>query len=1630
MFPTPLIPPSIPTGALPTGIPFTHVELRLRACDDSPGFGGKNDDYVATVAFRPPGGTVRLVAVANDCADVDVNACGAPTTCHEAPDNVRVVERDGERRLVMRFPVTDTEFTPASDGRTLAGPAVVAVTAAGTLPCGLATDSCTQAKATLGADLVACVDEYSVNDGFCVGSAPNEVFAGFTALPLPTTYRANCFREGPPPNGPCDVQPGTEVRAAVDAGGNVLVPIVWRGMVPDGVGLLTARLMRAQVQFPVPLALPDQVFLGSFSPEGVRLPPIFEPQQGPAPVLPNTLTLFGSSDTVYSTLRLARRHGTCQVSGDRCELEADCPACVTPPCCRTSCVGNPATLCTTDGDCGVNGPCGELFDFTAFTASGGPLVLPREADQFCQVAQDTACGSDPVCGGGDTCVSYALEAEQPVVFECPLSTDLLRGFTVQEAVAATDGNGDGDIGDLLVTLRDRETGERQALGATPGCGLSGTPNGRAVLQVTQDPFRIPAIAAEADVLAFLEEERGQNLCIANNDEDIDDALLRVVRLGIGETPVTPVRAVDPALRVNGRSVAVSGGRVFVRTSEAAMARRRTERVNLGPGGSQANASTGLDDLSADGRYVVFSTQASNLLGPGVDTNGDFDVFVRDRQAGTTVRVSLGPAGLQANDASGPGRISADGRFVAFSSAATNLIGAGLDTNGRADAFVHDRQTGTTTRVSVGPGGLQATGGSNGSEVTDISADGRFVVFHSDETNLLGPGNDGNSNTDVFVHDRQTGLTSRVSVGPGGVEAFGGGTAGSISADGRFVAFESDSDDLLGPGDDLNLVSDVFVHDRQTGETSRVSVGPGGLEGDSFSDAGSISADGRYVAFSSFAQNLLGPGVDNNASLDVFVHDRTTAVTSRVSVGPAGAEGNAESWDSSISADGRFVAFKSFATNLLGPPDTGGSRDAYLHDRATGVTTRLSVGPGASEANQSSDAVRVSADGRVIGFRSGASNLLPPGVDTNGVDDSFVRGFDPADPLGIDNLLFPDGALDDTVLEVVDAATGAVTTVCPATDVAVAGGNAVFLRPEAPVGAPATPACPKGALNGDGLADGDTVVHLWQPGGGNAQNLGRSATAIGVSTIGLAALVSEAGDGVNYNGDADQADTLVQVHELGPGAWINLSLAADTLSVSGDTVAFLTPEAAQGNTVLNGDGDTNDRVVHYYRFPGPTVNTGQAAEELVLGEPASTPCGTLQLLAFRTLEIAQGAGSLNPPDADTADGVLQVVDVVSGTLRNVGHAVTPLRVCDPEHPYEVDAQRVRFRTNEADQGRDLDGNGTIGGLVVQLYDFCTNVVTTLGPVDADSSGPAVSDEGTAQRSSSGGRCAVTPTQACDPEAVVDPCGPGRLCNVFNDGTARCTLAAPATCRDLAGSSDCPPAAACVPDTVTFVDSPRQDGDGDGVPDLQDNCPDEANPDQADGDGDGVGDACDVSTLACAPLPQMGCGRPVQALAAQLKLGLDPDKPTKDSLEWLWKQGAATALPDFGDPLTTDGLALCVYDESGVDPVAHTGLRIPPGGFCAGKPCWKAAGTKGFKFKDKTQARDGVGKLGLTAGDAGKAKLGVKASNKLGTLGSVGGLPLPLPARVQLQSQAGACWEAVYTGAGVTTNDAGLFKGKGD
>jgi Tol biopolymer transport system component len=397
------------------------------------------------------------------------------------------------------------------------------------------------------------------------------------------------------------------------------------------------------------------------------------------------------------------------------------------------------------------------------------------------------------------------------------------------------------------------------------------------------------------------------------------------------------------------------------------------RASVATDGAQGYNQSWDASLSGDGRYVAFESLASTLVPH--DTNASCDVFVHDCQTGETTRVSVSSAGGQGDLSSYNPSISADGRYVAFESVADNLVAG--DTNGCADVFRRDRQTGQTIRVSVKSDGAQ---GHQASGAPAITADGGLVAFESWAGNLVP--DDTNHSSDVFVHNCKTGNTRRVSVSSNGAQGDWDSLMASVSADGRLVAFMSLAANLV-PGD-TNDFQDVFVHDRQTGQTTRVSVASGGVQGNGDSEHLSISANGRFVAFEATSTNLVAN--DTNGVWDVFVHDRQTGQTTRVSVASNGAQATEWSADPSISADGRYVAFYSWAANLVAG-DTNGLPDIFRHDRQTAQTIRVSLAHDGSQSNGESRWPCIAADGRQVAFESEASHLVPG--DTNTCWDVFV-----------------------------------------------------------------------------------------------------------------------------------------------------------------------------------------------------------------------------------------------------------------------------------------------------------------------------------------------------------------------------------------------------------------------------------------------------------------------------------------------------------------------------------------------------------------------------------------------------------------------------------------------------------------
>ncbi|MFN0006742.1 MAG: TolB family protein [Planctomycetota bacterium] len=418
----------------------------------------------------------------------------------------------------------------------------------------------------------------------------------------------------------------------------------------------------------------------------------------------------------------------------------------------------------------------------------------------------------------------------------------------------------------------------------------------------------------------------------------------------------------------------------------------TERVSVNAAGVQGNDHSTSPSISADGRSVAFHSDASNLV--GFDTNGVLDIYYRAWLNDYTEFVSADTSEVLGNSTSQSPSISADGIYVAFASTATNLVPG--DTNGKSDIILRNRSAGTTLRASVSSSGIQGNGDSF---TPSTSADGRYVAFMSFATNLV-PG-DSNGFTDIFLRDRLTGVTERVSVSAAGVEGNNSSTDPSISADGRFVAFASSATNLV-PGD-TNNVKDVFLRDRLNGATVRLSVSGAGVEANGGSSYPSISADGLSVAFLSDA-NLVG--WDTNGVPDVYYRAWQNSYTELVSADSNEVLGNGRCERPSISADGRYVAFASEATNLA-PGDTNGKLDVFVRARSIGTTERVSLSSGGVQGTNPSFSPSISADARYVAFTSSANNLVPGDTNGKldvFLHDRDARGFTSLCGPGVDGVL--------------------------------------------------------------------------------------------------------------------------------------------------------------------------------------------------------------------------------------------------------------------------------------------------------------------------------------------------------------------------------------------------------------------------------------------------------------------------------------------------------------------------------------------------------------------------------------------------------------------------------------------------
>ncbi len=1404
----------------PYGLPGLPVDLRVRApiCSASqrsaaPDFmiGGSPaaaDAFAVSIVYKPldPGAPVNLLVLRDDCTGITPTSCGLPNggevRCLAGPAaGLQIVTRAlpggaSERRLRFPFPQTSAAF-----GQVLAGPAAIATTlASDPLPCELATQRCADASGAR----VTCADELYKLDGSC-NTLPldaDPLFGHFTALPPANKYSqvcepipneppvcvsgpalgAACSSDAQCPESACGPCLGTKttLEFTTDKAGNALMPMDYRGILvrepqPDGDPF--PRIIRAGTDLtafagqPEPVRFPSTLWKDSFSPGGKRLPPLFTPVDDPSAGTQET-KFFGTVDAPLGVMRfIARAPDRRQCVADPtlpCLADGDCPG---GACGTGSCQNNAAVACTSDAQC-PGSSCGPtLFDFRQRGMNGvGPVVA-----NVIRATAEEAIFLDSLVSGELTDAALAISEDEK-----------LRRLPI---------NDDADALDTTVSLFDRQTATVRKLGSNA--------KGRALTRLTLPRSSFPAVAVEGDRFAYLEGEVLEGDCDAGplfcdrNGNKLFDSNLRLFSLGDPATPFAedllpgvdfPVLA-DPILN-RFTPLVLSEQRLFFRYSsaDAIGLPRVIERVGL-PGGGAADQAA----LSGDGRFVAFVKETPPPSGS--EGQGFEQAFVQDRETGAVEVIStpdvrpgfedcfFGETGLPDADAHNPS-VSGDGRHVAYDSL-TNHFSAQPDEI--SDVFVRDRATCKTLRITAG--------GNGPSQAPSISDDGRYVVFESLATNL---DPDSNPEFDVFLADRDSDgngiydepgsvLITLLSIDDNGQQRTGASVGARIARNGERVAFVSQG--AFSP-DDGNQLFDVYVRDRVAGRTILASVGLGGMAGNG--DALTADpADTERVAFDSLANDLvLG---DTVAGSDVFARDLESGGTNRASLSSTGLECQnsldptscpaGTSTDPAISADGRFVAFRSASGDLV-PGDVNGLPDVFVKDLLTGYISRVSADGAGTGGDAASGSPDISGDGSFISFSSAASNLGPA---TGGAPESVFMFGPAATPSNAVPLL---GVADTT-----QSPTQVHLLPESARKVAVDSGGAAIVGSNVRLVEFTCGGVVGGALCS---SDADCGGSSCDPG---VQDLGRSGVDVALSASHLCALVDDLPGQTTGVACGPRGGALVDVVDAS-----GFSPAADTLGVCGATATFIAPDAQGIRQLYLADLAVGTAAVAI----GP-------AEEFELGETVGDSC----LVAFRTPEADLPAASCDlNGDADCLDLGMQLVIPASQAVTNCQASAIecPIVACQPERRYKVGVQGASFITDETQenfagpQGTDLNDDGRFGFVLRRCTAGGALTVGDAVVEDVDPFGGNVDGEIVA---TSSGLCIDQATQAL-----------GGIC--FNDS-------------DCLSSELC--SATLSPPRFFTIVTGQADTDGDEVPDNDDNCPTVFNPAQTDSDGDGVGDACE-------------------------------------------------------------------------------------------------------------------------------------------------------------------------------------------
>lgn len=1396
----------------PFAIPGQTMQVRVRPaiCDTtSVGLGTPpscidDGDVRITVIFEPRDGVpAHAVVMARDCGSAADPAslasrvaawssqlgAGASATC-QSDSHVEVVtaalESTQECRLDFRFPTATGPALTLPD--TMTGPARILVEPiASPLPTTLVTARCADAIAP--GQTIACIDELYRNDGSCSTQASSigGRFPAFTALPIPNDFAA--MAEG-------GASPHPALRFAIDDAGNVLAPMSWSGVLCQNDPSCTFQgfppPQLVQVLFPQslgsgldaagqpvasgsPLAIPSGEFTSSHTLAGKELPPIFDPSTSSS-----SLALFGSTDAVQTVIRIqTQAPGRCSGDGRPCISDVGC-----------------ADSATTQS-CDLDAPDQRLAD----------LRYCRHPNA-CQ-APDLAFSPAPVSGGPGLVPSalYAATKGGYVPLEalnlCRNSDELSCVLKNEPLAGDVDANGDGDSSDpSVIELRDRRAGASLPIGFDGISGLATTllfqspaavgPFGQPLIEPPSAPSIRPAVATEGSCAALLFAEPWENATSplgvdANGDGEAFNPILRVFcrtapgvieevaengadAAGLGSllgASIRPLLLASPRtlspLQGGGEPIVFAGDRLYFLLDELANSPKGSVRMDVNGLGEPALGPASAPTISFGGDVACF-TSRSDLLASGSPDTTHFDVYCRDFENGALELVSrqqpsasggCGDPIVRANASSYKPSLSGDGRLVCFDSDARNLLGAGADANFARDVFVYDRSTCRSLRVSVTASGGESTGASS---ACSLAGAGGFATFASSAPLVA---EDVDTSSDVYLVPLLGGSSDTDPLLPGAPLLLSGGLTGaasapSLSADGTRVAFE------LTEG----AVTQTVVRD---------------VEGGVARNAVSFHFDGAAPKLSHDGNSLTIVTTDAATHLPtarlvdlVASIARNEPVVEPLALTSTLQDVDAKSFEAAVQTHVATFVSPQPITPLDSPSNV--DNEVHVRDLDSGFVKRLGEG---------TRFPALSGDGSAVAYLQPSSGI--PAAIRNGPIPGAEVDFDGG------------GSSKDTVLAAFDLSTSppALEVIGAATQVAMDGPVVAFLAPSGEV---LVRSCPAGSsCTATALLAPDGVSHA-------------RATAVAASASLVCAILSDGAE--------------VACAAPGDAALSSLGVSGRALGIVGDDVVLTT-------------GDQPSHLMVFRRTGGSFVATftgGPGTRRFVLSENG--------FAAFERCELDAGA-DLNG-DGVEDECVLEGLDLATHQLFETRATVQPctLEACDRRFPWRVfpagvgaESATTRFLSVECQEdgncggctpqscpvnGRacDLDQDGDCADVVVREFTFGASaplVLATLAQqVDSD---PLAGDAS----GGVGGQGAVFPTLI------------GR-CDVDTDPATE-----PST-RPCQTNADCPDGQLC---GAPFSALALNDADGDGSFDGFDNCPDTFNPDQADADGNDIGDACQAN-----------------------------------------------------------------------------------------------------------------------------------------------------------------------------------------